>query len=251
MSDDRLTALEPPGPPGSVLPPERPALSLAERVAPRRAAALFIDLQHDFCSPGGAMARTGLDPTPMQVVLPAAARLLQSARALGVPVIHVRAEYNAPGNPYLSESWLDQARRRWNGRYVTVPMCVPGSWGAQICPEVQPAPGEPVVVKHRFSAFAGTELDVLLRSRRVQTLVLAGVISYVCVESTVRDAFFADYHSVVCSDCVAGWNAEWHRYSLQLMDWGFAEVVPSARVLEAWTQAAGALAGVVSVGRSA
>jgi ureidoacrylate peracid hydrolase len=219
-----------------LLPPERAALSLAERVDPRHAAALFIDLQHDFCSPGGAMARTGADPSPLQRVLPAAGRLLTAARALGVPVVHVRAEYNAPGAPHLSQAWLDQARRRWNGRYVEVPMCVPGSWGAEICPEARPAPGEPVVVKHRFSAFAGTELDLLLRSRRIRTLVVAGVVTYVCVESTVRDAFFADYHVVVCSDCVAGWNAEWHRVSLEVMDWGFAEVVPSPRVLEAWEE---------------
>lgn len=217
-----------------LLPPARPALSLAERLDPRQTAALFIDLQHDFCSPGGAMARTGMDARPMQAVLPAAARLLGAARALGVPVIHVQAEYNSPGVPYLSQAWLEQARRRWNGRYVEIPMCVPGTWGAEICPEVRPVEGEPVVVKHRFSAFAGTELDLLLRSRRIRTLVVAGVVTYVCVESTVRDAFFADYHVVVCSDCVAGWNAEWHRHSLEIMDWGFAEVVPSTRVLATW-----------------
>jgi nicotinamidase-related amidase len=220
----------------NVLPPTRPALSLAERVEPGHAALVLIDLQHDFCSPGGAMARTGADVAPMQAVLPAARRLLAAARALGVPVIHVRAEYNSPGIPHLSDAWLDQARRRWNGRYTDVPMCVPGTWGSEICPEVQPAPGEPVVVKHRFSAFAGTELDLLLRSRRIRTLVVAGVVTYVCVESTVRDAFFADYHVVVCSDGVAGWKPEWHRVSLEVMDWGFAEVTPSSRVLEAWEE---------------
>jgi nicotinamidase-related amidase len=176
----------------------------------------------------------------MRAVLPASSRLLGAARAVGIPVVHVRAEYNSPGTPYLSQAWLEQARRRWSGRYVEVPMCVPGSWGAEICPEVQPVEGEPVVVKHRFSAFAGTELDLLLRSRRIQTLVVAGVVTYVCVESTVRDAFFADYHVIVCSDCVAGWNPDWHRHSLEIMDWGFAEVVPSARVLSAWDEAASA-----------
>jgi ureidoacrylate peracid hydrolase len=220
----------------SVLPPARPPLALAERVDPRHAAVVFIDLQHDFCSPGGAMDKSGLDSGPMQEVLPAAARLLATARALGMPVIHVRNEYNSPGAPYLSEAWLDQARRRWNGRYVEIPMCVPGSWGAEICPEVRPKPDETVVVKHRFSAFAGSDLDLVLRSRRIRTLVVAGVVTYVCVESTVRDAFFADYHVVVCGDCVAGWNPEWHRVSLEIMDWGFAEVVASERVFEAWEE---------------
>ena len=217
------------------------SLSLEERLDPRHAAVLLIDLQHDFCSPGGAMARTGLDPTPLRPALSGAVVLLESAREIGVPVIHVRAEYNTPGNPYLSEAWLNQARRRWNGRYIDVPMCVPGSWGATIVPEVAPRPDETVVVKHRFSAFPGTELDLILRSRGIRTLAVAGVVTYVCVESTVRDAFFADYHVVVASDGVAGWNPEWHRTSLAVMDWGFAEVVQAARVAEAMT-ARGAVA---------
>ena len=209
------------------------SLSLEERLDPRHAAVLLIDLQHDFCSPGGAMARTGLDPAPLRAALPGAVRLLEMAREIGAAVIHVRAEYNTPGNPYLSEAWLNQARRRWNGRYIDVPMCVPGSWGAAIVPEVVPRPDETVVVKHRFSAFPGTELDLILRSRGIRTLAVAGVVTYVCVESTVRDAFFADYHVVVASDGVAGWNPEWHRTSLAVMDWGFAEVVPAARVADA------------------
>ena len=217
------------------------SLSLEERLDPRHAAVLLIDLQHDFCSPGGAMARTGLDPTPLRTALSGAVVLLETAREIGVPVIHVRAEYNTPGNPYLSEAWLNQARRRWNGRYIDVPMCVPGSWGAAIVPEVAPRPDETVVVKHRFSAFPGTELDLVLRSRGIRTLAVAGVVTYVCVESTVRDAFFADYHVVVASDGVAGWYPEWHRTSLAVMDWGFAEVVPAARVAEAMT-ARGAVA---------
>lgn len=56
-------------------------------------------------------------------------------------------------------------------------------------------------------------------------------------------AFFADYHVVVCEDCVAGWNPEWHRVSLEIMDWGFAEVVPSPRVFEAWKEVGAVQAG--------
>ena len=94
--------------------------------------------------------------------------------------------------------------------------------------------GELVVTKHRFSAFAGTDLDLSLRSRGIQTLVFCGCVTYVCVESTVRDAFFANYHIVVCEDAVAGWHPEWHRHSLEIMHWWFGDVVPSAEVMEAW-----------------
>jgi ureidoacrylate peracid hydrolase len=218
----------------AVLPPRRPPLSLGERVDPGHTAAIFIDMQNDFCAPGGAAMRTGLEVAPLRAVFPAVARIQETARAAGVPLIHVRNAYNAPGNPYLSQAWLDQARRRWNGRYVEVPICVPGTWGAEICPEMAPKDGEIVVTKHRFSAFAHTDLAMVLQSRGIRTLVVAGVVSYVCVESTVRDAFFANYHVVVCSDAVAGWHPEWHRHSVEMMDMWFGEAVPSARVLDAW-----------------
>jgi ureidoacrylate peracid hydrolase len=235
----------------SVLPPPVTLRPFGEKVDPAHTALVLIDFQHDFCSPGGAMTATGRDPAPLRAALLTGSRLLAAARAAGVTVVHVHNHYNAPGNPYLSRAWLEQARRRWDGRYVEVPMCVPGSWGAQICPEVAPREGERVVIKHRFSAFAGTDLDLVLRSRRVSTLVVTGVITYVCVESTVRDAFFADYSVVVAADGVAGWNPDWHRTSLQIMDWGFAEVVPAARVLEAWGAPAAAPAEAPRAGVAA
>ena len=222
----------------NVLPPPRPALSLAERVDPRHAALVTIDMQHDFCSPGGAVPRSGLDPAPLRPIVAPIGRLQAAARTHGVPLVHVKNAYNAPGNPYLSQAWLDQARRRWNGRYVETPMCVPGSWGAEIIAEAAPHHGELVVTKHRFSAFAGTDLDMSLRSRGIHTLVVCGCVTYVCVESTVRDAFFANYHVVVCEDAVAGWHPEWHRHSLEIMHQWFGDVVPSAEVLEAWEKTA-------------
>jgi nicotinamidase-related amidase len=218
----------------SVLPPARAALSLAQRVDPQHAALVTVDMQHDFCSPGGAAPKSGLDPAPLRALIPRIAQLQEQARAHGAALVHIKNAYNAPGNPYLSEAWLDQARRRWNGRYVETPMCVPGSWGAEILPEVAPREGELVVTKHRFSAFAGTDLDLSLRSRGIQTLIFCGCVTYVCVESTVRDAFFANYHIVVCEDAVAGWHPEWHRHSLEIMHWWFGDVVPSAEVMEAW-----------------
>lgn len=221
----------------AVLPPPRPPLSLAERVDPRHAALMTIDMQHDFCSPGGAVPKSGLDPTPLRAIVAPIARLHEVARRIGVPLVHVKNAYNAPGNPYLSQAWLDQARRRWNGRYVETPMCVPGSWGAEILDEVAPREGELVVTKHRFSAFAGTDLDLALRSRGIKTIVFCGCVTYVCVESTVRDAFFANYHVVVCGDAVAGWHADWHAHSLEIIHQWFGDVASAAEVIAAWERA--------------
>ena len=88
--------------------------------------------------------------------------------------------------------------------------------------------------KHRFDAFVETDLDLILRSRQIRTLVVAGVTTECCVESTVRHAFFRDYACVVSRDAVAAYDEEMHDRSLRLMDRFFARVVDSAEVLEAW-----------------
>jgi ureidoacrylate peracid hydrolase len=170
-------------------------------------------------------------------------RLLAGARQMGIPVIFVASEYSSPGDRYLSETFLAQARRRWNGRYVALPVCQRGTWGIDFFEDIRPAPGEMVVWKHRFDAFIETDLDLVLRSRQVRALVVAGVTTEVCVESTVRHAFFRDYACLVPRDAVAAYDEEMHDRSLRLMDRFFARVVDAAEVLEAWATAAASPAG--------
>ena len=163
---------------------------------------------------------------------------IDRGREVGCKVVFVRCEYNTPPvERYLSAAWLDQAARRWHGLYIDHPVCVPGTWGAEFYGRVRPEPGDPVVTKHRFGAFEGTDLDLLLRASGIRTLVFGGVVTHVCVESTVRQAFFKDYFSVVVSDAVTGWQPDWHRTSLEVMDWGFAHVVTVDELLTAWKEA--------------
>jgi ureidoacrylate peracid hydrolase len=89
-----------------------------------------------------------------------------------------------------------------------------------------------VVVKHRFNAFIDTELALILRSRRIRTLVVAGVLTNVCVESTVREAFFRDYYAVVPEECVATYDKAQHDAALANIDTFFGHVT-SVRELEA------------------
>ena len=156
-------------------------------------------------------------------------------RAAGCLVVFVRCHYDR--ERYLSEAFLEQAARRYRGLYVDIDVCVAGTWGAEFAGGLAPAERDVVVSKHRFSAFEGTDLDLVLRTHGIRTLVVTGVVTHVCVESTVRDAFFRDYGSVVVDDAVAGWQPEWHRTSRAVMGRGVAEVVPSARLLRAWQAA--------------
>jgi nicotinamidase-related amidase len=227
----------PAGPRGWQLETKRGlALTTLERIVDRRHAALVVvDMQNDFCHPDGVMARRGEDVSHNRAIVPAIAALLGAARRAGVMVVHVTGEYGlASGAP--------ASLFRPAVPHVTLDICLPGSWGAQPIAELAPAPGEPLVVKHRLSAFVDTGLDLLLRSNAIRALVVVGTATPACIESTVRDARFRDYAVAVAEDAVGarGRLRHLHDASLEVMRCYFAEVVPAARILACWQPAAGA-----------
>jgi ureidoacrylate peracid hydrolase len=173
--------------------------TLSEKVDPRHAALVLVDVQNDFCADGGAMHREGRDLTLVKRMIPRLERLLEAARAAKVKCVWIRCAYNTGLNHYLSEVWLEQARRRRNGAYVDYPVCEPGEWNGDFF-QVRPRPDEVIVTKHRYGAFEGTDLDLVLRSRGIRTVIMTGVATNVCVESTLRHGYFLDYWPLLISD---------------------------------------------------
>ncbi len=210
------------------------ALTLAEKVRPEQTALVVVDYQNDFVAPGGAFEKVGMFSEKAAGLHDSIVATIEAARRAGARIVFLRCEYSTPDNRFLSEVFLDQARRNFKGLYHEVPVCAPGSWGADFYGEVQPQPGDLVVTKHRFGGFDGTDLDLVLRTNRIRTLVFSGIVTHVCVESTVREAFFHDYFNVVLRDVVGGYVDEWHENSLAVIDWGFGEVVELADLREAW-----------------
>ena len=155
------------------------------------------------------------------------ARLLTAARSLAMPVIHIKAEY---GDADSSEVSLF-ASHAVSGTLC----CRPGTSGSDFLPEVAPRPGEWIVVKHRFSGFVDTRLDLLLRSNGIRTIIVAGVATQCCVEATVRDASMRDYYVVVGREAVAarGRMMHLHLASLETMGLYFADCRPVAEILAA------------------
>lgn len=200
------------------------ALTLEEKLDPEKTALIVVDYQNDFVAEGGALDRSGKAPKNLAAIHDKVVETIELARFAGARVVFIRCEYSTPDNRYLSRVFLDQARRSLGGLYHEIPVCAPGSWGQEFYGDVKPADDDLVVTKHRFGGFDGTDLDLLLRTNGIETLVFTGVVTHVCVESTVREAFFRDYFAVVLRDVVAGYRPEWHEYSLQVIDWGFGEV---------------------------
>jgi len=209
-------------------------ITLEQKIDPRWAALLVIDMQNDFCATGGAFHRSGANVTPLQATAKPMAQLVGSACRSGVPVIFIRSVLNTPGGWYLSDVTLEQALRCWNGRYNSIPMCEPGSWGGDFYEGLRPSESDLVITKHRFNAFVDTDLDLVLRSKGIRTLIACGVLTNICVESTVREAFFRDYYTIVPSDCVATVDDELQRVSLRNINYGFGLVVDSARLRQVW-----------------
>lgn len=208
--------------------------TLAEKVCAKHTALLVIDMQNDFCARGGLVDRGGRDVSAVADMAPRLKSLIASARKVGVRVVFVRCAYSTDANHYLSDVWLEQAARRQGGGYTLSPVCQDGTWGCDYFGGVYPEPGDIVVVKHRYSAFQGTDLELILRANGVRTVVLTGVSTHVCVETSARDAFVRDFYAVTVRDATAAYSVQEHEYSLTILDRFFSQVVDSAQIRALW-----------------
>lgn len=208
---------------------------LTELADPAHSALLVIDLQNDFCSPGGASDRGGASLSMYPEVIRRTADVVQAARARGVLVIFVRM-LALPDGRSDSPAWIRLRMRAGPpgpslGAWT---FTVDGTWGAQFVPGLQPIGGEPVVTKYRSSAFHNTNLDLVLRSNGVQSLVVTGCTTEGCVESTIRDAGMRDYFTVLLSDCAGSDDPLLHEASMRVMTAYRTDVATSSQLLADW-----------------
>ena len=208
---------------------------LAELVDPRHAALVVVDMQRDFCKPGGAFERLGISISMYSEMIPRLARLVDGARAAKVLVVYLlmtvlpdRASESPAQIRFNMRMHLSQ------GEGEPLRYTEDGSEGQKLIPELTVEDGDLVVKKYRSSAFWGTNLDMLLRSNGVQTVIVSGCTTEGCVESTARDAMFNDYYVVIADDCVASDDREQHDASMLLMRNRF-DIAGSEQILREWS----------------
>lgn len=205
-----------------------PLMTLAEKIDPARTAVVVVGMQNDFCAEGGYIHNSiGCD---MSANAPLAGRimaLVEAARGAGALVVWIQANYEPR---YLS----GQALAKLAEKQVEAICCEGGTWGWEFY-EVAPETGEPVVEKHTYSGFFGTELDRILRFRDIKTLVMTGVATNVCVESTLRDGYFNGYYIVVPEDCVGSHAQDLHEATLKNVRMFFGEVTTGADLRAVWS----------------
>ena len=220
------------------------AMTLDELVDPKTAALVIVDMQNDFCHSDGASSRNGHNVTLIQEMAPKLWALLGYARKSGIAIVHIRTHHS----PWTdSKAWT----RRRNG---TIKRCFPNSWGADWYEGLEPILGdewspdthEYVVTKHRYSGFWDTDLDLILRSHGITSLIMTGEATNVCVETTARDGYMRDYSIVFVSDCTATGNKEAHESTLYNMRTHFGIVADSGEIVSTWRKL-GALKEPVAV----
>lgn len=181
------------------------------RLDPATTAIVVVDMQNDFASAGGMFARAGIDITSIQAIVPKVEAVLAAARGADVAIVYLKMGFSPDlidaGYP-SSPTWLKHVPLG-AGDAVTAPdgrtsrILVRDCWNTDIVHDLAPADGDTVLYKTRYSGFYATELDSVLRSRCIEQLVVVGATTSVCVESTVRDAMFRDYHCLVLADATA------------------------------------------------
>jgi ureidoacrylate peracid hydrolase len=164
--------------------------------------------------------------------------VLEAARSAGVLVVFIRNVYSTERNVYLSDVWLEQMLRRRGDSYTVREVCGADSWQGDFYGGIAPQPGEPIVTKHRYGAFHNTDLETILRVHGVRTVVLTGVATNACVETTAREAFVRDYYVVFTADGTACYSDEAHEATLRTIDRYFGVVVNLEEVAGVWRDAA-------------
>jgi nicotinamidase-related amidase len=208
---------------------------------PKTTAVVMIDFQRDFVDPGGFGEALGNDVSLLRRAVPPAEQVLKAARQAGLFVIHTREGHR----PDLADC---PPAKKARGRLKTGigdpgPMgriLVRGEYGHDIVKELQPEPGEPVVDKPGKGAFYATDFDTILKNRGIKQLVVCGVTTEVCVNTTVREANDRGYDCLVLEDCVASYFPEFQQAALKMVKAQggiFGWVADSKRFLEALASA--------------
>jgi ureidoacrylate peracid hydrolase len=205
--------------------------TLSAKVTPGHTALVLVDMCNDFLHPDGKTATRAKRPLDhARRVLPAMRELLHAARRADVLVVHAQhttlADHRSDSGP-----WLD-ARSR--ATYSVEDICLQGTWGQRIVDELAPVDRDVIVQKYRYSAFAGTNLNLVLRAAGARTVVCAGVSTNVCVEATAREAFSADYYVVIPEDCCGSWSTPLHEATLATAGHRYAQICASRDIIDVW-----------------
>jgi ureidoacrylate peracid hydrolase len=201
--------------------------TLKDRCDPRYAALIVVDVQNDFVSPDGSAGKRGDDVGAAMAMIPNLTGLIDQARKVGLTIVYIRTTHS---------DWTDTASWIYRTSQKSgLSTCREGTWGAEFYDGIAPLPSERVVIKHRYSAFINTDLNTVLKARGIQSILVCGVATNVCVETTARDGYMYDYYVTMIDDCSAAYDAKLHMSTLENIRRHFGLVASSHQIIESWS----------------
>ncbi len=208
--------------------------NLVELIQPSRASVIIIDMQNDYVHRDGATLRyfrakkdkrdmgSATGPSVAEQMAPKLIAFCAAVRRVGIPLIWVRT--------INDDNTVSPAAASQGKEFVWAD----DPWGTAFYEGLEPQPQEPIITKHRHSAFFGTDLDIILRRLDVRTVILTGVSTPYCVEGTARDAFARDYDVITVADCTASKVMTEHEEALARLGRVFGQVETSEQIMARW-----------------
>lgn len=200
-------------------------------------ALIIIDMQRDFCAPGGFGEKLGNDISLTRSIIPQLQKVLEKAREAGLMIIHTR-EGHRPDLSDCPPTKLNRGKIQGAGIGDVGPMgriLVRGEYGHDIVDELTPLEGEVIIDKPGKGAFYETDLDLILKNRGITHMFVAGVTTHVCVQTTLREANDRGYECMLLEDCSAAFDPRDHEDSIRMIHQQggiFGWTAPSANLLE-------------------
>ena len=184
---------------------------------PARTALLIIDMQRDFIEEGGFGQSLGNDVGLLKAAIAPCQAVLAAARSRGMLVIHTREGHR----PDMTDAFQAKVERgspkvRIGDQGPMGRILIRGEAGHDIIPALSPLPGEPIIDKPGKGSFYATDLELMLRNRKIDVLIVCGVTTEVCVHTTVREANDRGFRCLIPGDCCASYNLEFHTVSLRM-----------------------------------
>jgi len=204
-----------------------------------KAGILVVDMQNAFASKGGYFDLMGTDLSPTERIIPCCRKIINAGRKKGLKIIYLQMGYSK----YLSDrgskdspaTLKSRVHRMLDGRPdLREKLFIYDTWGTEIIEELKPLETDIIVRKQRYDGFIGTNLDLILRTLGLKTLLFIGTATNICIESTLRHAFFLDYFSILISDAVSpAGDAAMQEATLRNVRSNFGWVATSSALLDA------------------
>jgi ureidoacrylate peracid hydrolase len=195
-------------------------------------ALIVVDVQNDFCHNQGVFSKyKSATLNHVEQAVSNLSALIEKCREFDLPIIFVRTIHSTWTD---SPSWL----KRMEGAGEKMRICRPDSWGSNFY-NVAPKEGDCIVTKHRYSAFIGTDLDLILKSQGIEYILVTGVATNVCVESTARDGYHCDYNVILIEDCCGAYDKAEHAATLNNISKFFGTVTTSETLIASLGKVAG------------